>query len=82
MKLPWLHSLFARLMLILIVGMMTIVRFGEQMIVKAMSVLVFPFVVALMILAFYLIPQWNGAALETLSLSSATATGRVCTARK
>ena len=40
-----------------------------------MSVLVFPFVVALMILAFYLIPQWNGAALETLSLSSATATG-------
>lgn len=35
--------------------MMTIVRFGEQMIVKAMSVLVFPFVVALMILAFYLI---------------------------
>ena len=61
--------------LILIVGMMTIVRFGEQMIVKAMSVLVFPFVVALMILALYLIPQWNGAALETLSLSSATATG-------
>lgn len=35
--------------------MMTIVRFGEQMIVKAMSVLVFPFVVALMITAFYLI---------------------------
>ncbi len=28
-----------------------------------------------MILALYLIPQWNGAALETLSLSSASATG-------
>ncbi len=38
----------AILSLILIVGMMTIVRFGEQMIVKAMSVLVFPFVVALL----------------------------------
>lgn len=55
--------------------MMTIVRFGEQMIVKAMSVLVFPFVAALMVLALYLIPQWNGAALETLSLSSASTTG-------
>ncbi len=63
------------LSLILIVGMMTIVRFGEQMIVKAMSILVFPFVIALMILALYLIPQWNGAALETLSLNSATFTG-------
>ena len=62
----------AILSLILIVGMMTIVRFGEQMIVKAMSILVFPFVIALMVLACYLIPQWNGAALETLSLSSAT----------
>jgi len=66
----------AILSLILIVGMMTIVRFGEQMIVKAMSVLVFPFVIALMVLACYLIPQWNGAALETLSLSSASASGK------
>ena len=64
----------AILSLILIIGMMTIVRFGEQMIVKAMSVLVFPFVVALMLLALYLIPQWNGAALDTLSFSSAATT--------
>lgn len=41
----------AILSLILIVGMMTIVRFGEQMIVKAMSILVFPFVGVLMLLA-------------------------------
>ena len=54
---------------------MGIVRFGEKMIVKAMSVLVFPFVFALMILALYLIPQWNGAVLDTLSLSGASATG-------
>ncbi|NDJ56564.1 HAAAP family serine/threonine permease [Enterobacteriaceae bacterium 4M9] len=65
----------AILSLILIAGMMAIVRFGEQMIVKAMSVLVFPFVAALMLLALYLIPQWNGAALETLSLSSSTGNG-------
>jgi serine transporter len=68
----------AILSLILIVGMMTIVRFGEQMIVKAMSILVFPFVIALMILALYLIPQWNGAALETLSLNSAPLPVMVC----
>ncbi|EGW0488945.1 HAAAP family serine/threonine permease [Salmonella enterica] len=65
----------AILSLILIVGMMTIVRFGEQMIVKAMSILVFPFVAALMLLALYLIPQWSGAALETLSFDSAASTG-------
>ena len=64
----------AILSLILIIGMMTIVRFGEQMIVKAMSVLVFPFVAALMLLALYLIPQWNGAALDALSFSSAATT--------
>ncbi|BDH44767.1 serine transporter [Salmonella enterica subsp. enterica serovar Choleraesuis] len=65
----------ALLSLILIVGMMTIVRFGEQMIVKAMSVLVFPFVAVLMLLALYLIPNWTGAIFETASLSSASTTG-------
>ncbi|MGK9175629.1 HAAAP family serine/threonine permease [Yokenella regensburgei] len=65
----------AILSLILIIGMMAVVRFGEKMIVKAMSVLVFPFVAALMMLALYLIPQWNGAVLDTLSLSSAAPTG-------
>lgn len=62
----------ALLSLLLIVGIMAIVRFGEQMIVKAMSILVFPFVIALMILALYLIPQWNTSSLATLSLDSAT----------
>ncbi|WP_313682604.1 HAAAP family serine/threonine permease [Pantoea sp.] len=59
----------AVLALILIVGMMTVVRFGEQMIVKAMSVLVFPFVAVLMLLACYLVPHWHGAALQSLSFS-------------
>lgn len=57
----------ALLSLLLIVGLMTIVRFGEQMIVKAMSVLVYPFVAVLMLMACYLIPHWHGAALTTLS---------------
>lgn len=66
----------AVLSLILIVAMMSIIRLGEQMIVKAMSVLVFPFVIALMLLALSLIPQWNGSELETLSLSRAIPGGK------
>ncbi|MDU4127501.1 HAAAP family serine/threonine permease [Pantoea sp.] len=65
----------AVLAFILIVGMMAIVRFGEKAIVKAMSILVFPFVAALVLLALYLIPQWNGAILNTLSMSGSETTG-------
>ncbi len=67
----------AILSLILILGLMTIVRFGEKIIVKAMSILVFPFVAVLMLLALYLIPNWSSAIFETASFSSAaTETGK------
>ncbi len=56
---------------------MVIVRFGEQMIVKAMSILVFPFVAVLMLLAAWLVPHWHGAALQTLSFSEATGSGNL-----
>lgn len=52
------------LSIILILGMMTIVHFGRDMVVKAMSILVYPFVAVLMLLALYLIPQWSGAIFE------------------
>lgn len=61
----------ALLALVLLLGVMSIIRFGEQTIVKAMSVLVFPFVTVLMLLALYLIPHWNTAIFDTLSLDSA-----------
>ncbi|WON78150.1 HAAAP family serine/threonine permease [Serratia sp. UGAL515B_01] len=60
----------AILALILIVCLMCIVRFGEQAIVKKMSILVFPFVAVLMLLALYLIPNWTGAIFENVSLAS------------
>ena len=47
----------------LILALMSIVRLGEQAIVRAMSVLVYPFVLVLMGLAVYLIPHWNSAIL-------------------
>ncbi|MBY5945942.1 serine/threonine transporter [Photobacterium rosenbergii] len=48
------------LALLLIVGLMAVVRLGEELIVKAMSMLVFPFVAVLLALALYLVPEWNG----------------------
>ncbi|GAL03764.1 serine transporter [Photobacterium aphoticum] len=51
----------AVLAFVLIVALMAIVRLGEQLIVKAMSVLVFPFVAVLLMLAMYLVPYWNGS---------------------
>jgi len=54
----------AILALALIIGLMAIVRLGEQLIIKAMSILVFPFVAVLLMLALYLVPHWNGTIFE------------------
>ncbi|EPL06506.1 serine/threonine transporter [Pseudomonas sp. CF161] len=59
----------AVLSLALILGLMAIVRCGQGVIVKAMSVLVYPFVAALLLLALSLIPNWNGAFLASASES-------------
>jgi len=59
----------ALLSLILIAGLMTIVRFGKEMIVKTMSVLVYPFVLVLMALALFLIPHWNSAIFQHAAVS-------------
>ncbi|WP_345831245.1 HAAAP family serine/threonine permease [Erwinia sp. HDF1-3R] len=59
----------ALLALILIVGLMTIVRFGKEMIVKTMSVLVYPFVLVLMALALCLIPHWNSSIFQHVSMA-------------
>ncbi|MBY0445174.1 MAG: HAAAP family serine/threonine permease, partial [Burkholderiales bacterium] len=50
--------------LCLILGLMSIVRLGGEVIVKAMSILVYPFVIALMLLAVYLIPNWNSSVID------------------
>ncbi|GAB2945461.1 HAAAP family serine/threonine permease [Hafnia psychrotolerans] len=59
----------ALLSLVLILGLMSIVHFGQDMIVKAMSILVFPFVTVLMALALYLIPNWNMSVFQNISVS-------------
>ncbi|MDF2399130.1 HAAAP family serine/threonine permease [Pseudomonas sp. 3MA1] len=57
----------AILSLMLILGLLAVVRCGEQVIVKAMSLMVYPFIVALAFLAVFLIPHWNGGILATAS---------------
>ncbi|KTD23474.1 serine transporter [Legionella lansingensis] len=51
----------ALLAIILILALMAIVRFGQDIIVKSMSMLVYPFVSILIVLSLYLIPHWNDA---------------------
>ncbi|MDD0973762.1 serine/threonine transporter [Pseudomonas fontis] len=51
----------ALLALLLVCGLMIVVRSGQNIIVKVMSLLVYPFVAALLLLAVSLIPNWNGA---------------------
>jgi serine transporter len=52
---------------VLILGLLAIVRCGEQATVKVMSLLVYPFIVALALLALYLVPHWTGGILDTAS---------------
>ncbi|WP_213880178.1 aromatic amino acid transport family protein [Pseudomonas sp. dw_358] len=55
----------ALLALVLILGLLAVVRCGERFIVKAMSLMVYPFIVALMLLALFLVPHWTGGILAT-----------------
>lgn len=52
------------LAIILVAGLMTVVRFGQDVIVKSMSILVYPFVCTLILMGIYLIPHWNNAILQ------------------
>lgn len=51
----------ALLAILLILALMAIVRLGQQVIVKSMSLLVYPFVSILILLSLYLVPHWNNA---------------------
>ncbi|MBL7480238.1 serine/threonine transporter [Legionella bononiensis] len=54
----------ALLAIVLILALMAIVRFGQDIIVKSMSLLVYPFATILLLLSLYLIPNWNNAILQ------------------
>jgi serine transporter len=59
-----------------IVGVLVLVSYlGENLVIKVMSILVFPFIAVLMIIALFLIPEWNSAIFSTFSLSSSAEAG-------
>ncbi len=49
----------AAISVVLIVGLLAIVRLGQDLIVRIMSYLVYPFIGTLLVIGLYLIPQWN-----------------------
>ncbi|QDP72268.1 HAAAP family serine/threonine permease [Legionella israelensis] len=54
----------ALISIVLILALMIIIRIGQHMVVKSMSVLVYPFIAILIFFSLYLIPYWNEAAFQ------------------
>ncbi|MDI2111701.1 serine/threonine transporter [Commensalibacter nepenthis] len=60
---------------LLISMLIIIVQFGEVLIVRVMSILVYPFIAILMLIALCLIPQWTVDIFQHIDLSGATKSG-------
>ncbi|MBP4064360.1 septum formation initiator [Acinetobacter baumannii] len=60
----------ALLSFILICILLFIVRFGQDITVKVMSILVYPFIISLIFMAIWLIPHWNTTVFESFTLTS------------
>lgn len=54
----------------LLLGLMAIVRVGQDFIIKIMSTLVYPFAATLILFSIYLIPQWNSAIFTQANIAS------------
>ncbi|ASR45284.1 septum formation initiator [Paenibacillus kribbensis] len=62
----------AILSLVLVLGLIAILNFGQDITVKIMSMLVYPFIVSLLFIAISLIPQWNTSMLSFSNVSTAS----------
>ncbi len=66
----------AILSLVLVLSLIAILNFGQDITVKIMSLLVYPFIASLLFIAISLIPQWNTSMLSFSDVSTAsTGTG-------
>ncbi|TCZ77080.1 septum formation initiator [Paenibacillus albiflavus] len=61
----------AILSLVLVLGLIAILNFGQDITVKVMSTLVYPFIASLLFISLSLIPQWNTSMLSFTSVSTA-----------
>jgi serine transporter len=60
----------AILSLVLVLGLIAILNFGQDITVKVMSMLVYPFIISLLLIAVSLIPKWNTSMLTFSSVSN------------
>lgn len=66
----------AILSLVLVLGLIVILNLGQDITVKVMSMLVYPFIASLLFIAISLIPQWNTSMISFSSISTlSTGTG-------
>jgi threonine transporter len=61
--------------LFLLLLMAFVIYFGKDLMVKVMSYLVFPFIACLVLISVSLIPYWNSAVIDQVSLSDISFTG-------
>lgn len=61
--------------LFLLLLMAFVIFFGKDLMVKVMSYLVFPFIACLVVISLSLIPYWNSAVIDQVSLSDISFTG-------
>jgi threonine transporter len=61
--------------LFLLLLMAFVIWFGKDLMVKVMSFLVFPFIASLVLISLSLIPYWNSAVIDQVSLSDLAFTG-------
>ena len=61
--------------LFLLLLMAFVIYFGKDLMVKVMSYLVFPFIACLILISVSLIPYWNSAVIDRVSLSDISFTG-------
>ncbi|MGE8020633.1 aromatic amino acid transport family protein [Peribacillus frigoritolerans] len=60
------------LSLVIVLGLIAIVNFGQEITIKVMSMLVYPFIASLIFIGIYLIPQWNMSILDVSNISVAS----------
>jgi len=63
--------------ILLILALLAIVRFGQEITMRVMSALVYPFIISLVVIGIYLIPRWSFAifspeSMQGLSLGTTT----------
>jgi len=73
LQMPALNRGFVALFLLLLMAF--VIWFGKDLMVKVMSFLVFPFIASLILISLSLIPYWNSAVIDQVSMSDLSFTG-------